>query len=103
MSRRMKSHRLAPALCPHCGYLMDAASGIDGKGDPVPGDWSLCLRCGGALLFDADLRPALPPLGAFEALKWESPRVFAKMMRGRELVQQQIKRGDWIPDRGGRT
>lgn len=43
--------KLAPAACPTCGKLLDAASQADGNGAPKSGDITVCLHCGVALMF----------------------------------------------------
>ena len=52
------------AGCPGCGRRLDACVPAPGTGTPCqqpkPGDVTVCLRCGQALIFDADLRPRLP-------------------------------------------
>jgi len=45
------------ALCPHCGYGFDRASVAEGeKKEPRPGDISMCISCGGFLVFTDDIR-----------------------------------------------
>lgn len=46
--------------CPQCGYGQDHASSIDGDQDPKAGDVALCMKCGDATLFTADLRHRRP-------------------------------------------
>lgn len=54
---RYEQHRVRTTRCPHCGYLMDAASNADAsKAAPVPGDYSVCLNCGEFLRFGSRLR-----------------------------------------------
>lgn len=42
-------------ICPVCGYTPDCASGINHNRRPKPDDLSICLACGAALVFTADL------------------------------------------------
>lgn len=42
-----------PRKCPHCGYVMNATTGL---GIPEPGDFGICERCAAILLLDTDLR-----------------------------------------------
>jgi hypothetical protein len=61
------SHRKAASPCPFCGKVMDCASNIEGKGAPEPGDVSLCIYCGGVMIFDRELvgrKPTDPELFA---------------------------------------
>lgn len=48
--------RLTESRCPTCDHLMDSSRCATEPGaDPVPGDLSLCLKCGEALCFGPDL------------------------------------------------
>ena len=50
---------MTPAsACLNCGAEHDRASGNDGA-SPAPGDWSICVECGGLSVFadDLTLRP----------------------------------------------
>ena len=49
------SHYVGADCCPTCGYVFDLASGVTTRGRPEPDDISLCLSCGEALVFAADL------------------------------------------------
>lgn len=51
--------------CPHCGVVMQAASGITGH-VPSPGDFAVCVRCGGINCFDEAL--GLLPFDALDSL-----------------------------------
>lgn len=53
--------RQPPQACPHCKAIHDAASELGGMSDtgesePSPGDFSICLRCGGILSFNDQLQ-----------------------------------------------
>ena len=98
----MRTTRLPPSLCPHCGYAMDAASALRADAVPEPGDWTVCLACGGVMQFDASLRPALPALGAYEALRLSHPQHHAAIERASRLAREQ-RRTDPIPESGGRA
>ncbi len=52
----MQTFRVAPQLCPHCGYAFDAASTVQGEGDPEPGALSICISCGETMVIDDALR-----------------------------------------------
>jgi hypothetical protein len=94
--------RTPQSSCTHCGYLFDAVSNIEGETGPSPGDWTLCLRCAGAMVFDADLRPAMPAPGAYEALERTEPGLFFVLQRHRAAVLALAKTHP-IPDRRGRA
>ena len=50
------SRRIPDTRCPHCGYVIDAATTLDGEPPAVsPGDLTVCFGCGEALTFDATL------------------------------------------------
>jgi hypothetical protein len=48
----MKTHHLEPTLCPHCGYMLDAASNIDGDRAPTTGDVTICINCTNICLYE---------------------------------------------------
>jgi hypothetical protein len=100
---RTRATRTPPALCLHCGYQTDAASPAQGRARPREGDWMLCLRCAGLMVFDKDLRPLMPPFGAYEALRLTEPETYAKLELGRATILELSSKGDWIPDKGHRA
>lgn len=53
--------RVPPCLCPWCGYMSDAATSV-GKAEivPKPDDISMCIDCGGLLVFKPDLTMRKP-------------------------------------------
>lgn len=97
-----RTTRTPATLCPHCGYAMDAASSMQGEAVPDPGDWSICLRCAGVLQFDATLRPGLPALGAYEALRLADPEHWEAIEAERHKART-LQRIAPIPDRGGKA
>jgi hypothetical protein len=57
-----KSERTAPNRCLKCGEITDAASGVVNQHarntkKPTPGAIMLCLYCGHAMAFAADMSP----------------------------------------------
>lgn len=100
MSRRHRSTRTPTALCPTCGYTVDAASSLAGNHKPEPGDWSLCLRCAAVNVFDAALRLAPPGFGAYEALRFDDPKLWQHIERARVGIRC-LQETHPIPDRGG--
>lgn len=95
-----RTTRTAPALCPHCGYAVDAASAMDRKSRPRPGDWSLCLSCAGLSVFDDLLRPVLPGFGVLSALRLEDPAQYEEIERARAAIRIQ-RAARPIPRQGG--
>lgn len=84
--------RLPESHCPACGYLMDAATPVDGgKDGPTPGDFSVCLNCGEMLVYEAGLK--LRKLSPQDDV---SPDNLAELRRARRLI---INRGAFKPGR----
>lgn len=54
--RESNTTRLPADYCPWCGYLIDAASPLEGKATPKPDDITICLSCGSILQFDFNLK-----------------------------------------------
>jgi hypothetical protein len=56
MNAAIGTKRMAPALCPYCGALLDAVTGVafDAVATRLiqPGDRSVCAECLGVLQFD---------------------------------------------------
>jgi len=53
------NRQVRTSRCPYCSHRLDAASAVDGSGAaPVPGDYSVCVNCGGFLRFISRLRLA---------------------------------------------
>lgn len=42
-------------ICPKCSERLDCSSGLSHEHKPAPGDLSVCLECGTALVFNDDL------------------------------------------------
>jgi hypothetical protein len=49
-------YRVPLSACPSCGTQCDAASTTNESTQPVPGDISICVRCGELLKFGDDMR-----------------------------------------------
>jgi hypothetical protein len=48
--------RLPPQMCLSCGRLVDAASDVEGKSVPKPGDVTICIGCAHVMVFTEDLK-----------------------------------------------
>lgn len=83
----MTETRLFPTLCPHCGHLLDAATGFEDDAKPSPGDFSLCINCIEPLRFDDNLRPVGFAPGEYEALAQTHPREHAEMEHARRVAR----------------
>jgi hypothetical protein len=74
--------RLAANRCPHCDHLLDTATHHDGKPEkPSPGDWSVCIDCGGLLQFNAELRMVAGLAGELAREPAETRALIARMQR----------------------
>lgn len=58
----MRSTQVPDAPCPHCGARLDGALNVSGDEPPEPGDFSVCIKCGGLAVFTQllGLREVLP-------------------------------------------
>lgn len=50
---------VTPGFCPKCSRLIECSSSPF-KGNPKPGDASVCIECGAILTFGEDMMPRLP-------------------------------------------
>lgn len=59
MRKRVLSSEHAPTSCPHCGYVVDAATSLQGMNRPGPGCVTVCFKCAGVSQYTAamDLVP----------------------------------------------
>jgi hypothetical protein len=71
----MKDFSMPPALCPACGYFMDTASNMLGRGRPEVGDKSICLNCGAFLEFGLGLVLKISPDDAVKTLTAKGQQV----------------------------
>ena len=77
----LPSHVMPPTLCPVCGYFFDAASPVGkGKAKPKPGDFTLCMKCGGILLFTFAMGVVPATDAQLEGIKREEPRFYAELL-----------------------
>jgi hypothetical protein len=65
----MKDHHVPPSHCPHCGRMNNGATeaGPDGA-YPEPGDITVCIQCGAAVKFGAQLQLVELEPGEIESL-----------------------------------
>lgn len=81
---------LPKSACPTCGYEVDDASRPvnvnPGERDkPVPGDLSLCLKCGEVLVFQEDMHLSLANLKDFEGIEDYEMKM---MDRAQKLIRE---------------
>jgi hypothetical protein len=49
-------------VCPKCGYVCTAMSGVNHDKAPEPGDYNVCLRCAAPMVLGEGMKPALVDL-----------------------------------------
>lgn len=76
----MIAHATPICLCPSCGKTLDRASAGDGAPEPEPGDLSVCLGCGTALVFDDTRRLRAMTKTELDALPFSALRALAAAM-----------------------
>jgi hypothetical protein len=91
----MKTHHLKPQMCWTCGYLMDAASAVDGgQKPPKENDLSMCLNCGTALcMHDGQWRPATA----------EDTKGHEEVLRVMQMARAKIMQINLAKNKGGHT
>jgi hypothetical protein len=74
---------LATSICPTCKYEMSAATSIEpGKSrQPIPGDISLCLKCGEVLVFNQKLAVEIALLTDMLDMSDQQQALIAKAQR----------------------
>ena len=55
-----KVHTTKPDACPYCGHKFNRQAGVETNDKPKAGDVSLCIKCGGVLIFNKKLRMRRP-------------------------------------------
>lgn len=85
------------AFCPTCKSKLDAVTGmeLDGKTNrrhPLPGDVSVCAKCGEYLEFDAELIPRKASAAVLAEL---APETLAIMDSLREPLRRRWLSGIW--------
>lgn len=57
----MKTHIIPLSKCPFCGdKKLNRSTPVTNDEAPVPGDFTVCIKCGELLVFDLDLRLRKP-------------------------------------------
>jgi hypothetical protein len=93
----LNTTRLPADHCPWCGYKADAASPINAKVTPKPGDIGLCINCGSALQYGADLR--LQKISDQAVRDGLSAEAYDGLMQARRWVLSRDRRN--LPSRRG--
>lgn len=84
----------APCRCPHCDAVLDGASALNDDGDlaaPSFGEISMCLACGGLVVFDTEMRlDKLTPAG----LTWLRADVREGLLALQRAIRLMLTEGD---------
>jgi len=84
----MTSYVTPESSCPWCGHEMNRCTSLLELGSPSAGDLSICIKCSGFLVFDADLKlQKLEPHQEFQAALKDSA-TFAELVRMRSTIQE---------------
>jgi len=77
------THRHALHACPTCSYKMDASTCITRgtKKEPLPGDFTLCARCGEILVYDQNLVPTIATISDILDAGEENSRLLDKLQK----------------------
>ena len=59
--------QLPKSPCPFCGRVNDAATDTTTGRNPGPGDIALCMSCGAASMYDAQMLLRKPQLGDIDS------------------------------------
>ena len=59
--------QLVPSFCPRCFKLLNAATNMEGKDKPEPGDFTICIKCSSVLRFNPDMQLELAHLDMIPA------------------------------------
>lgn len=86
--------RVPPMLCPWRGYMADAVSQVgQGAAKPKPGDFSMCISCGGLMVFKLDLSMRKADEIDLCGLPAEQLDLFLKMKALQAALPPRPKRG----------
>lgn len=83
----MKETRTPSSVCVNCGNVNDCATSIADPWDaPLPGDISVCLRCGHLTAFSDDL--SLRPLTDSEMYAVAADKTILKLQKVRASIME---------------
>lgn len=74
--------------CPYCDYgPLSGYTGVseDCKAKPVTGDFTICVKCGGLLVFDKNLNSVKPSPGKF-LLGMADPSIWPYVEKARLII-----------------
>lgn len=95
----MDATRLPMDQCPTCAYRFDAATSADDKPvSPQPGDLSICLNCGEALVFGEDLRYTIATQETITRLDNPTRSLLARAQTvARQFAIERKEKGEVLP------
>jgi hypothetical protein len=79
-----------PCKCPHCGYLVNAATDIQAETEPQPGDYSLCLNCGAGLVFTSTMEVREPRIFELKIFERTDPDTYKEFRRAQQLIYDRL-------------
>lgn len=87
----MRDFFMPKSVCPHCQHTLDGCSDLTNLHSPSPGDFSVCIRCGGFLQFTDGLGVQASELSALFSLAVTQPkeyRILLVMSQGVKEIQE---------------
>ena len=88
----MKTVPIKPVTCPGCDFTYNFAGAATGqKGQPKPGHFVICFKCGQILTFNLDLTVTIPSTDELAGLKKRSPFLYDQISAASAAVRKQRK------------
>lgn len=79
--------RTKTSQCPSCGTKLNSVTRVAGKGRPVPGAVTVCIRCGSLLRYSRSLRVRLLTAQEIDKL----PKSLRKVLAVAQLAIQTVR------------
>lgn len=77
-----------PSLCCYCGHFLECAMHpVDDTREPTPGDFSMCINCGGLLCFNEDMTLRGATLADRQAMEPDQAEMLKLMEASRAAVR----------------
>lgn len=86
MASLTKTTPVPDSRCPQCGYRMEAATSFAGR-TPEPGNTSICIDCGAALVFTEAMGLRQMTDAEFLDLDDETRRMVQKIRMGLRILK----------------
>lgn len=74
-------------VCPYCQYELDACSDPINLNSPSPGDFSVCIKCGGFLQFKTDLTVQAAELSTLFTLSIKQPNEYKTLLQMSQIAK----------------